>query len=381
MNNIITQKRLVELIASTAQCTPDAAQAFIVAFTNEIKDALVRDKSTKIKDLGEFMVTSDSRIIFVPDSHLAEAINAPFAMFEPEVLAPGITSDELNKPVAKVVVPEATAAPVSPVAPAEPTPATPEVPVAPADPVTQSAPALPEAAPDPAPSAIPEPAPAAIPVPAPSYLSSDTAAPEEDDSYPQESSSDGGSGFPTFMVLIGLLVGLILGCGIGFFLHDPIQEMLEPSLAEVTDEEQLSDADLAILDIFSEDSTQETASTENAEAKAPEAKAPETKAPETKPAASTTQATKPTAATSSKADVYDTVTTNLAALSKKHYGDKAYWVYIYLENQKLIPNPNKVGSNVRLKIPPLEKYATQSTEAQRKAAANQKAAEILAKYK
>ncbi len=422
MNNIITQKRLVELIASTAQCSSDIAQAFIVALSNSVKDALQKDKSAKIKDVGEFLVTADGKIRFVPDAHLAEAINAPFDMFQPEVLSPGITAEELNKPLAKIVVPEAPLAetPAEPAAEAPSTeipteqPAEQEVEEEAAEQIEEEIPAekvaeetqqvseevqeglKEEAQEEPKEEAQDVPKeevqeePEKPVVKAPSKAVVSPYLPEEDEEeedprYDEVSDSEtslekGGGGFPTFMVIMGLLVGLILGCGIGFFLHDPIQEMLEPTLAEAP-EEQISDADLALLDIFSEDSVEEAQEAQQEAAAEPQQAAQPTQETPQTPAKDNAKDAAPAAKPQAKADVYDTVTSNLAALSKKHYGDKAYWVYIYLENKSAIPNPNKVGANVRLKIPPLEKYATQATEAERKAAANRKAAEILAQYK
>ncbi len=394
MNNIITQKRLVELIASTAQCSSETAQAYIVAFTNQIKNALQRDKTVQIKDLGEFSVNATGdRIIFVPEPRLAEAINAPFAMFEPEDLAPGISTEELTRPVAPVVVPEAPEAPQpaeTAEAPemAEQAEATEEAETPDAT-VPLESEKIPDQMPEEAPDPEPEPEPASEPEPAPEpepahieHHTHHSHAHTWEESEEEEESAerlDKGSAFPTFWLIIGLVAGLFIGCCIGFFLHDPIQEKLEPALIEDATVE-ISEADMALLDILSEEE-QPAAQTEEQPAPTQPAAAPASekavKAAQ-EPAKAAQEATPKPAA---KADVYDTVTSNLAALSKKHYGDKVYWVYIYLENQKIIPNPNRVGENVRLKIPPLEKYATQATEAERKAAARKKEAEILAKYK
>lgn len=54
--------------------------------------------------------------------------------------------------------------------------------------------------------------------------------------------------------------------------------------------------------------------------------------------------------------VYDTVTTTLAQLSRKHFGSYEFWVYIYEENRDVISNPDKVESGTRVRIPDVDKY-------------------------
>lgn len=43
----------------------------------------------------------------------------------------------------------------------------------------------------------------------------------------------------------------------------------------------------------------------------------------------------------------------LTLLAQKYYGNKEYWVYIYLSNKSSIPDPNKVKSGITLYIPSL----------------------------
>ncbi len=46
----------------------------------------------------------------------------------------------------------------------------------------------------------------------------------------------------------------------------------------------------------------------------------------------------------------------LTTLSLRHYGHKAFWVYIYEENKAIITNPDNVPIGTVLVIPPAEKY-------------------------
>lgn len=46
----------------------------------------------------------------------------------------------------------------------------------------------------------------------------------------------------------------------------------------------------------------------------------------------------------------------LAWIAYKHYGNKAFWVYIYEANKEILPNPNKLPIGCKVKIPKLPDY-------------------------
>ena len=52
----------------------------------------------------------------------------------------------------------------------------------------------------------------------------------------------------------------------------------------------------------------------------------------------------------------------LTNISLKHYGHKAFWVYIYEENKDIIPNPDNVAAGTVVVIPPAEKYAINAAD-------------------
>ena len=68
----------------------------------------------------------------------------------------------------------------------------------------------------------------------------------------------------------------------------------------------------------------------------------------------------------------------LTTLSLRHYGHKAFWVYIYEENRNTIPNPNNVPVGTVLVIPPAAKYGIDATDTVVVNAALAKADEIKA---
>ena len=52
----------------------------------------------------------------------------------------------------------------------------------------------------------------------------------------------------------------------------------------------------------------------------------------------------------------------LTNMSYKHYGHKAFWVYIYEENSHIISNPDNVPVGTVITIPPLEKYGVDAND-------------------
>lgn len=68
-------------------------------------------------------------------------------------------------------------------------------------------------------------------------------------------------------------------------------------------------------------------------------------------------------------------------MSKKYYGTKEFWVYIYEENKSKIGNPNKMQPGDVLVIPEPEKYGINASSSESLKKARNKAGEILSKYK
>ena len=60
--------------------------------------------------------------------------------------------------------------------------------------------------------------------------------------------------------------------------------------------------------------------------------------------------------------IYDTVTSTLAQLSRKHFGSYEFWVYIYEENRDVISDPDRVEPNTRVRIPDAKKYGIDAND-------------------
>ncbi len=393
MNNIITMRRLVDIMAGQSGIPADQVERFLKAFTSLVAETIAEGGSVSINGVGEFSLAAGRRVAFRPDAQLAKDINSPFDIFQPEELATDITVEQLSRPVAEATeaAEAAKATEVGALAETMVEPATVEqtVTVDVPEPLPEPEPEPePELEPEPEPEPEPELEPEPDPEPEPEIVAEPEHDPiaavfaqkdEESDEY-DGAYEDGGydedyqeSKFPIFWTLIGLLVGLLLGVGIGFFMHDPIEKMLEPSLdAEHVAAVEAEEEDFDMMEPEMEVMTVEEGALEPAgEPVAAPAVASEPEKPASQPSA--TEASNVT---------YETVKpgTSLANLAKKHYGERSYWVYIYLENQNVIKNPNRVPQGTRLVIPPLEKYATQATQAEKLEAARKKVSEVLSKY-
>ena len=365
MNSIITLKRLIDLIAKQSGQPYSTAETFVKVFTSQVREALAAGEVVSIKGVGDFMITDDKKIVLVVDSELVSIINEPFSMFSPEEL-PEQTDAQLPVP--------------------EPQPESEQKPT-------------PEQVPAPKPEPAPEPTPASAPVAAETTESSNAAeAPsqprpaepkpqyipwsdeeEEDDEEEQiGATAEEVAPFPYFWTLIGAAAGLIIGLCLGFFAHDSIEELLEPSLAEEAELYSYTDSIEENADTLAVEPSAAISENE-AEPKAQpeEAPKPQTPAATTKPASTPS----PAATTAQTPDVYETVASGvtLAKLSKKHYKSDIYWVFIYLENKDVIKNPDNVPLGAKLRIPPLSKYAPQATESERRAAAQREIAKIRKK--
>ncbi len=188
------------------------------------------------------------------------------------------------------------------------------------------------------------------------------------------------SGFPWFWVAVAYVGGMAIGFALGFFGHDYLKgqsdeddtiDLSTPANVGSTDEV----IDLTVTDdelLYSEmdDSLQQ-----------PEVNVP-TGVSDT---ISTTVAKEDSivAPQLGQAPVYDTITpkNNLNTLALKHYGNKVYWVYIFLDNQDKIKNPNNVIVGTKLRIPPKAQYdVSDSDEKANIDAALRKQSEIYTRF-
>lgn len=410
-----------------------ACESFLAAFTSVVREGLNEYDEVNVPDFGRFSLQgADNKIAFQPTRQMAADVNAPFEMFAPETLAPEVADEDLAAvdaatakslvegiPVPKPWVDDEEAEAEAEAPASQESQATSEaaavVEVAPAveepeQAQEQNADALPDAdapqgaeAPQgdeiaevqqpeteeaavQAPEPIQEPASAPIPTPKAEYVEEPKAAayqaaPEYEEETEEEAEPVKVKASKFWMVW-ALIIGFLLGLAVGFFVHDPIQEALEPSLSDEYDSEALEDELNELAAAFEE---QAPANEETAAAEAPEqAPASATQTKQETPKATAPAKTDAAPKTEANAKtVYDSVRSGyyLTSMAKKHYGYDKYWVYIYLENKDKISNPNRISTSTKLVIPPLQKYAPGGDTPENRAAAAKKEAEINRRFK
>lgn len=115
MNKKITFPELIESVATTTEASKRTSEMFLKELFAVIADSLVKGENVKIKNFGQFKLTevgerksvnvntgeemkipSHTKVSFVPDKVLADAINMPFANFEAIELSDNISESELK---------------------------------------------------------------------------------------------------------------------------------------------------------------------------------------------------------------------------------------------------------------------------------------------
>lgn len=82
-------------------------------------------------------------------------------------------------------------------------------------------------------------------------------------------------------------------------------------------------------------------------------------------------------------NVYDTIRphSGLGVMARKHYGNYHFWPYIYKENEKILGHPDRITPGTRVIIPPLSKYGVNAKSQEDIAKAKKLDAEIYGRYK
>lgn len=496
MNSIISLHRLIELLAKASGKDRDLCEKFIRVFSSEVGEALGAGGIVKIKGFGQFKVVKadgHQRIVYVPDREMADAINAPFACFEPVELAPGLSEDvfaSVEDDPALAAYPKPINAPADEMPADTATDALPESNDRPAqlsldfvsgvhsDELEQPAapphedllPAEEDAAEEDA-AAVEEDAAfddaAAVELQPEEILSEETAEeisgddnltddesmddtesgelpavddsgdtstsdnsttadpsdeipanvvpvndvseyetpadetpadvqtsetvvaeqahgedPSESDASDPSEAEVSYSRFPWFWIAIAYIGGMAIGFALGFFGHDTLTgrssatggdedpiDLADPSYQEPSEETALS---AEVDSLFLEGG--EVLASEEADSLASD-----TVATQTFPAA----ADSIPAPEAPKEPVFEKITpkVTLNSLALKYYGNKVYWVYIFLDNQDKIKNPNNVMVGTKLRIPPKEQYDVSPTDEKANIeAALRKQSEIYRKY-
>lgn len=348
----------------------NTARRFLRSLFAAIEEQLVAGESVTIKGIGTFhpssdhLVASGEPVLFIPDEELAAAVNAPFDMFEPVVIADGLTfEEEPEEPqaaeAAEAVVPEVPESSDEPVQSGESDESD----------TTDEYGFTAEAAPE-APAVE-----AAVEAPAPAHRRYMFPEEEEGELPPDEplrAPVQKSNRMWIWILLIVVAGGLI---GYLFALLDSDEDVYGTD-TEYVDEvpEALPDTTMSQAGTFEEVAVEELAAAAPAPVVAP--------APAETPAEPAVAEPAPKPAPKAEEPVYDTVTgTNyLAKMARKYYGRSSYWVFIYQANTNVLDNPDRIKPGTRVLIPPKSSFAEASDEATRKKA-DRLRAELDKKYK
>ena len=430
MNKKLTFPELAELLSVATNTSKRMSELALREMFAVISGKLLEGESVKIDGLGVFKVTEvnsrrsvnvntgeaieipgHSKITFVADKRLAEAVNAPFASFESVVLDDDVTADmltaidnaepaaepaepaaelsEFSEPIAEhAELSEPAAEPSEPSEPselsepsefsepaAEPTEPS-ESAAEPTEPSEFSEPSEPIAEPsefsepselsEPATEPAAEPAePAAEPVEPVEKEDAQGGAihvPQSDDDYYYDYDDDE-SWWQRHRTLKGFLMGIVAGAAL-YAAADFAIKYYEDNRKVVSAETiAAADGEVVAADTLPSDSLADKALPKDS--------------------------LKPTASTPSESakstivkQVTDTVTGSyfLTRMARRHYGNGHFWVYIYEENKGKISNPNNVRPGTVVVIPDAKKYGIDKDNPQSVEAAKRKEGEIQRKF-
>ena len=403
MNKKLTFPELAELLSAATNTSKRMSELALREMFAVISGKLLEGESVKIDGLGVFKVTEvnsrrsvnvntgeaieipgHSKITFVADKRLAEAVNAPFASFESVVLDDDVTADMLTaidnaepaEPAAEPAAePSEFSEPSELSEPSEPSefsePAEPSEPSElsePSEPATEPAAEPSELSEFSEPSELSEPAaeepaePAAEPVEEEDAQGGAIHVSQSDDDYYYDDDDDE-SWWQRHRTLKGFLMGVVAGAAL-YAAADFAIKYYEDNRKVVSAETiEATDGEVVAADTLPSDTLSDKASPKDS----------------LKPTASTPlESAKSTAVK----QVTDTVTGSyfLTRMARRHYGNGHFWVYIYEENKGKISNPNNVRPGTVVVIPDAKKYGIDKDNPQSVEAAKRKEGEIQRKF-
>lgn len=351
MKQTIAISAFAGMLSRQSGYTEDFCERFVVEMFKSIADALKETDEVHVKGMGKFIADGVGSVSFIPDDSFAAEINAPFDCFEPEPLDDDVTEEILAAEPADEELP--TSSPLH----ENIVDATPEVPpaVGGVEEVNRiqaqaDASAVAVASCEEAPSTSDVDT-RADEVEMPTVNVADNEAPNDTCPQPQvteeaffnhDDVAKSRSRIWTF--LCGTAVGALIGGAAVYFVLNPGNRQNSP--AEISEDIRQVAAELGDKGSGVSPHSPEGGKPTDAPAK------PDTITTENMATVNTL--TTPQAPEENI--VYDNVRSTLSDLSRKHYGSYEFWVYIYEENRDIIPNPDRVEPNTRVRIPKAEKY-------------------------
>lgn len=358
MNRKLSIIELAELVAAKAQTTNRMSELFLKELFATVSQELTEGRGVEIKGLGSFvmptaMTDDDEAVIeFAPAQSVADAVNQPFAQFEPMELSDDLTPEQLMQLTEIEPAPEQAPEAVPEEMTEEPPVKLPEdAPVA----VPEEMPAEPPVEPPveapveaPVEEELPEEVPPVMPVKAaqetekPAELPEPAAPIEEpsENSEPAEVSEPSESAVSQDfeaekrkVAKSSLFKGIVVGALGALLLTSLLWILFGPN--GVITGSTASKADTTV--VAKADAT-------------PEKAAPASVFTTSKP--------KPVEPKKEIPVIRDTVTAKrpLTVIARKHYGNEFFYVYIYEENKDRIRDVNNIAPGTEVIIPLASKY-------------------------
>lgn len=332
MNNTVALPELAAQAARLAGIDADAASRIIMAIFNATAESMAAGEAVTLKGIGTFRRSkgSDSPVQFTPSPELADAVNAPFALFSPmDIPADAPTTIFDSEPEQKKE---------------EETPAQEQEELLPPPlPETMQEQKEPEEA---EPEAEPEKEEAPVEEPE-SEVVEENEEPTEDE--PEVVYVMRRSAWPWVAAILCLIVGFA-----GGYCYGTHCGAAEGPVTAVAEKPEAMPADSIAAPALQDSTATEPADTVSSTAE-------EKPEPEKEP-------------------VYDTVTSTrfLTTIARTHYGRKDFWVFIYEANSDILRHPNRIRPGTRVRVPDLGPHA--AADSATRARAHQLANEIYSRY-
>lgn len=357
MKQTIAISAFAGMLARQSGYTSDFCEHFVLEMFKTVADALKESNEVTIKGLGQFSVDESGNVEFSPDQGFAADVNAPFDCFEPEPLDEDVTDEILSADEENISYDSSAKAVENEMEVAVPENPTDIQSVNQTDLTSEN---MPE---DISNNIRPEVVDDEIvtdenhnegkkseqmndvgtsePVYESELSSADTEITDEVSEDNVHICSARHRKFPIWTFVCGMAVGAIVGAAATYFILVPRGQA--ESAVEIRSDEQ------NVAELLGEDAAVVSADTVS----------------KGRPDTITT----PTVLTETLVPVaekdtviYDTVTSTLAQLSRKHFGSYEFWVYIYEENRDVISDPDRVEPNTRVRIPDAKKYGIDAND-------------------
>lgn len=370
----ITLPELARQLSTATNCSETTALQFITELFNTVGDALADGKNVKIKNIGTFAIDNlnPGEIKYLPDTDLAEAVNHPFAFFEPVELDDDITEEELaaadSRQIKETIAQEAEQEPVP-----KPQQQIAADTIRPSDETSIDAP-LPSDDEEVSPSRVKDKS---------ETISERNETKENDEKTepghtvdevpdygysPDISSPERKSGLnPWLMFALGLMAGVVVGYllpaikdGVSSLWMAPY-EFVEPNQPLLSAQNESAVPDIDKLEAYRDSVGHSSVNYTVRQSAIP---------------------TPVNTVETRSQQVTDTIGRNrfLTTMSRKYYGRYEFWVYIYEENASHLGNPDRIAPGTVVNIPPADKYDIDPDNPQSLRKAAIKAEEIYAAY-